>query len=108
MTWRSAVSVVAFLVMYHQVRQIEIYAAFVSEFGGCGNPFREWMFNATLAGLTGTAFALRPLICAWREPGPSCALARIIHMTMIVGFAVFLLWFYAYPSLGISAIRLIW
>jgi hypothetical protein len=29
-------------------------------------------------------------------------------MTMIVGFAVFLLWFYAFASLGISAIRLIW
>jgi hypothetical protein len=96
MTWRTVVSVVAFLAMYYHAWRMETY------FGWCGTPVVEWQFNATLAGLVGSAIAIRPLIRAWREPGRPFAVARIVYLTVIVGFAVFLFRFYVYPNLGMS------
>jgi hypothetical protein len=93
MTWQAGVSVIAFLVMYYQVWQIETY------FGGCGTPVMGWLFNATVVGAIGSAIALRPLLRAWRKPGFSYALTRVLHLTMIAGFAAFLLRFFAYPYL---------
>jgi hypothetical protein len=88
MTWHLVVSVAAFLVMYYQVWKIETY------FGLCGTPTSGWLSNAIVAGFIGSAVALRPLIWAWRKPGVPYALARIICLTMIAGFAVFFVWFY--------------
>lgn len=93
MTWHTAASFIVLAFVYHNVWLIETY------FGWCGTPLMSWQGEATLVGAVGSVIAVRGLIQIWQAPGLSAAISRIIHMTLLIGFTVFLLRNYARPDL---------
>lgn len=91
MTWHTATSFIAAVVVYYLTWQIETYV------GWCGTPAAGWKVNATVIGAIGSAIAILPLINAWRAPGLTAAVSRVVHLTLLVGFACFLVRNYVWP-----------
>ena len=95
--WHIPFSLFAIILMYYSVWQIETYP------GRCGNPVVNWIITSLFVGSIGANLALNNLSKRWEHPGKLHAVYRIIDLTLIVEFMIFLLWYVMVPLvIGLS------
>ena len=91
--WQTAASFITASIVFYYVWRIETY------FGRCGTAVMGWLTNATVVGTIGSAIAVRSLVRTWHNPGIGAAVSRVIHMTLLCGFTLFLIKNFVYRYL---------
>ena len=92
MTWRTAVSIVASVVLALHIWLIETLS--VSLAAQLAIP---WAISGTVIAVVATAIALPALIWTWRTPGLRPAISRISHVTVVIEFLWFIVRYYIHP-----------
>lgn len=80
----TATSFMAIVFVYLNVLLIETHIGF------CATPILACLQSATLVGAGGSFIALRQIIQIWQSPGVGASIARITHLTLLVGFTLFM------------------
>ena len=57
--------------------------------GFCATDIVASLLSAPLVGAVGSFIALRQIIHIWQSPGVVASISRIIHLTLLVGFTLF-------------------